>query len=85
MLGNSFLKIGFWEMNVNRKLDLVEKYIKNLSNNEDEKNELYTFISQNADQFLEISERMVVEVKKIKDRYPNNWKEMVAMTMFSTL
>ena len=72
-------------MNVNRKLDLVEKYIRNLSNNENEKNELYVFINQNADQFLEISERMVVEVKKIKDRYPNNWKEMVAMTMFSTL
>ncbi len=85
MFGNSFLKFGFWEMNVNRKLDLVEKYIKNLSNNENEKNELYIFITQNADQFLEISERMVVEVKKIKDRYPNNWKEMVAMTMFSTL
>ena len=72
-------------MNINRKLDLVEKYIKNLSNNEDEKNELYIFISQNSDQFFEISERMVGEVKKIKDRYPNNWKEMVAMTMFSTL
>ena len=85
MFGNSFLKFGFWEMNVNRKLDLVEKYIKNLSKNENEKNELYIFITQNADQFLEISERMVVEVKKIKDRYPNNWKEMVAMTMFSTL
>lgn len=85
MLGNSFLKFGFWEMNVNRKLDLVEKYIKNLSNNENEKNELYIFITQNADQFLEISERMVGEVKKIKDRHPNNWKEMVAMTMFSTL
>ena len=68
-----------------KKLDSVKKYIKNLSNNEDEKNELYTFISQNSDQFFEISERMVSEVKKIKDRYPNNWKEMVAMTMFSTL
>ena len=85
MLGNSFLKFGFWEMNVNRKLDLVEKYIKNLSNNEDEKNELYIFISQNSDQFFEISERMVSEVKNIKDRYPKNWREMVAMTMFSTL
>ena len=85
MFGNSFLKFGFWEMNVNRKLDLVEKYIKNLSNNEDEKNELYIFISQNSDQFFEISERMVVEVKKIKDSHPNSWKEMVAMTMFSTL
>ena len=72
-------------MNVNRKLDLVEKYIKNLSNNENEKNVLYVFITQNADQFLEISERMVYEVKEIKDRHPNNWKEMVAMTMFSTL
>ena len=85
MLGNSFLKFGFWEMNANRRLDLVEKYIKNLSNNENERNELYIFITQNADQFLEISERMVVEVKKIKDRHPNSWKEMVAMTMFSTL
>ena len=85
MFGNSFLKFGFWEMNVNRKLDLVEKYIKNLSNNRNEKNELYIFITQNADQFLEISERMVGEVKKIKDEHPNNWKEMVAMTMFSTL
>ena len=85
MFGNSFLKFGVWEMNANRKLDLVEKYIKNLSNNENEKNELYIFINQNADQFFEISERMVVEVKKIKDRHPNNWKEMVAMTMFSTL
>ena len=72
-------------MKENKKLDSVKKYIKNLSNNEDEKNELYIFISQNSDQFFEISERMVSEVKKIKDRYPNNWKEMVAMTMFSTL
>ena len=85
MFGNSFLKFGFWEMNVNRNLDLVEKYIKNLSNDEDEIDELYIFISQNSDQFFEISERMVDEVKKIKDRHPNNWKEMVAMTMFSTL
>ena len=75
----------FLEMSINRKLDLVEKYIKSLSNNDDEKNELYIFITQNADQFLEISERMVDEVKKIKDWYPNSWKEMVAMTMFSTL
>ena len=73
------------EMSINRKLDLVEKYIKNLSNKEDEKNELYIFICQNSDQFFEISERMVGEVKRIKDRYPNTWKEMVAMTMFSTL
>ena len=72
-------------MNVNRKLDLVEKYINNLSNNEDEKNELYIFISQNSDQFFEISERMVSEIKKIKDRHRNTWKEMVAMTMFSTI
>ena len=72
-------------MKENKKLNSVKKYIKNLSNNEDEKNELYIFISQNSDQFFEISERMVSEIKKIKDRYPNNWKEMVAMTMFSTL
>ena len=85
MLGNYFLKFGFLEMNVKRKLDSVENYIKNLSNNEDEKNELYIFISQNSDQFFEISEKMVNEVKKIKDRHPSTWKEMVAMTMFSTL
>ncbi len=85
MFGNSFLKFGFLEMSINRKLDLIEQYIKNLSNNDEEKNELYIFITQNADQFLEISERMVGEVKKIKDRHPNRWKEMVAMTMFSTL
>ena len=72
-------------MSINRKLALIEKYIKSLSNNDNEKNELYIFITQNADQFLEISERMVGEVKKIKDRHPNSWKEMVAMTMFSTL
>ena len=72
-------------MKENRKLVSVKKYIKNLSNNEDEKNELYIFISQNLDQFFEISERMVSEVKKIRNRHPNNWKEMVAMTMFSTL
>ena len=85
MLRNFFLKFGLLEMNVNRKLNSVKNYIKNLSNNEDEKNELYIFISQNSDQFFELSERMVSEVKKIKDRHPNNWKEMVAMTMFSTL
>ena len=79
------LKFGFLEMKINRKIDLVEKYINSLSNNDGEKKELYIFITQNADQFLEISERMVGEVKKIKERHPNNWKEMVAMTMFSTL
>ena len=72
-------------MNVDKKLESVEKYLKNLSINKYEKNELYIFISQNSDQFFEISEKMVNEVKKIKDRHPNNWKEMVAMTMFSTL
>ncbi len=72
-------------MSINRKIDLIEKYIENLSTNHKEKNELNIFISQNADQFLEISERMVGDIKNIKDRHPNNWKEMVAMTMFSTL
>lgn len=85
MLENCLLKSRLLEMSVNRKLNLIKKYIKSLSNNNNEENELYIFISQNADQFLEISERMVDEVKKIKDRYPNSWKEMVAMTMFSTL
>ena len=85
MLENCLLKSRLLEMSINRKLNLIKKYIKSLSNNNNEENELYIFISQNADQFLEISERMVDEVKKIKDRYPNSWKEMVAMTMFSTL
>ena len=72
-------------MDINKNLDLISEYLENLSNSKNERNELYAFITQNADQFLEISERMVDEVKKIKDRHPNNWKEMVAMTMFSTL
>ena len=72
-------------MDTYKGLDLIAKYLENLSSSNNEKNELYTFITKNADQFFEISERMVVEVKKIKDRHPNNWKEMVAMTMFSTL
>ena len=72
-------------MDANKISNLISKYLENLSSSNNEKNELYTFITKNADQFFEISERMVVEVKKIKDRHPNNWKEMVAMTMFSTL
>ena len=66
-------------------LDTVTKLLETLSLCKDEKHELYIFISQNVDQFFEISESMVIEVKNIKDRYPNNWKEMVALTMFSTL
>ena len=72
-------------METKKSLDLVMKSLDKLSKNEDEKNELYLFISQNLDQFFEISERMVREVKNIKDEYPKNWKGMVAMTMFSTL
>ena len=72
-------------MDANKSLDLIAQYLENLSNSKNERNELYIFVTQNADQFLEISERIVGEVKKIKDRHPNNWKEMVAMTMFSTL
>ena len=72
-------------MKINNSLDSVAKSLENLSQSKDEYNELYTFISENIDQFFEISERMVSEVKNMKDRYPNNWKEMVAMTMFSTL
>ena len=72
-------------MKIKNSLDLVAKSLKKISQSTDERNELYIFISQNIDQFFEISERMVSEVKNIKDRYPNNWKEMVAMTMFSTL
>ena len=72
-------------MKIKNSLDLVAKSLKKISQSTDERNELYIFISQNIDQFFEISERMVSGVKNIKDRYPNNWKEMVAMTMFSTL
>ncbi len=68
-----------------KSLDIVKKTLKELSASEDERNELHLFIVQNLDQFFEISERMVSEVKNIKDRHPKNWKEMVAMTMFSTL
>ena len=72
-------------METKKNLDLIIASLETLLQNEDERNELYLFISQNLDQFFEISERMVKEVKNIKDKYPKNWKEMVAMTMFSTL
>ena len=72
-------------MNTTSNLDSVTKLLESLSLSKEEKNELYIFISKNVDQFFEISESMVSEVKNIKDRYPNDWKEMVAMTMFSTL
>ena len=72
-------------MKTTSSVDLVSKLLENSSLSKDEKNELYIFISQNLSQFFEISERMVSEVKNIKDRHPNNWKEMVAMTMFSTV
>ena len=72
-------------MDNNQNLGLIANYLGNLSKSENERSELYLFISQNLDQFFEISERMVLEVKKIKDGYPEDWKEMVAMTMFSTL
>ena len=70
---------------MNKCLDIVKKSLRNLSQNKDEQNEIYIFISDNADQFFEISERMVCEIKNIRDRHPTSWKEMVAMTMFSTL
>ena len=72
-------------MKVKRNLDLVSNLLEKLSLSEEEQNELYIFISKNIDQFFEISERMVSEVKNIKDRHPNDWREMVAMTMFSTI
>ena len=72
-------------METKNRSDLVIKSLEKLSKSEDERNELYLFIFQNLDQFFEISERMVREVKNIKDNYPKNWREMVAMTMFSTL
>ena len=72
-------------MKVKRNSDLVSNLLEKLSLSEEEQNELYIFISKNVDQFFEISERMVSEVKNIKDRHPNDWREMVAMTMFSTI
>ena len=72
-------------METKKSSDLVINSLDKLSKNKDDINELYLFISQNLDQFFEISERMVREVKNIKDKYPENWREMVAMTMFSTL
>jgi len=72
-------------METKKSLDLVTKSLDKLSKSEDERNELFLFIFQNLDQFFEISDRMVREVENIKDKYPKNWREMVAMTMFSTL
>ena len=72
-------------MDTKKNLDSIIESLETLLQNEDERNEVYLFISQNLDQFFEISERMVKEVKNIKDKHPKNWKEMVAMTMFSTL
>ena len=72
-------------MKVNNNLELVSKSLEKLSISKEEQNELYIFIYKNVDQFFEISERMVSEVKNIKDRHPNDWREMVAMTMFSTI
>ena len=72
-------------MEPKKNLDTVIESLETLFKNEDERNDVYLFISKNVDQFFEISERMVREVKNIKDKYPKNWKEMVAMTMFSTL
>ena len=72
-------------MDTKKSLNLIAKYLENLSKSENERNELYFFISQNLDQFFEISERMVGEVKKLKDRHPNNVKKMVTMSTFSTL
>ena len=72
-------------MNKNISLDLIAVHVENLSKSENERNDLHFFISQNLDQFFEISERMVGEVKKLKDRQTENWKEIVAMTMFPTL
>ena len=68
-----------------KRLNTLASLVKTMVNGKNEQDEIFLFISQNADQFFEISERMVSEVKKIKDRHPNSWKEMVAMTMFSTL
>ena len=70
---------------MDESLDLISKSLEKLCKGKEDSYELYIFIAQNLNQFFEISERMVSEVKNIKDKYPNNWKEMVAMTMFTTL
>ena len=46
---------------------------------------IHAFMKKNIDQFFEISDSVVCEVQDIKSKYPDNWKEMVAMTMFTTL
>ena len=72
-------------MKVKNNLDLVSNLLEKLSPSKEEQDELYIFISKNVDHFFKTSERMVSEVKNIKDRHPNDWREMVAMTMFSTI
>ena len=57
----------------------------NSSLNRHEKNMIHAFMKKNIDQFFEISDSVVCEVQDIKSKYPDNWKEMVAMTMFTTL
>ena len=57
---------GFSEVSTNKILNLIAEYLENLSKSENERNKLYSFISQNLDQLFEISERMVGEVKKKK-------------------
>ena len=72
-------------MKIDNSLELIAKHLEIMSLSKEERDKLFIFISRNLDQFFEINERMVSEVKNIKDSHPNNWKEMVAMTMFSTL
>ena len=46
-------------MDTKKNLDSIIESLETLFKNEDEINEVYLFISQNLDQFFEISERMV--------------------------
>ena len=66
-----------------KNLELVKKNLSNRSLARKEKDEIYTFIFRHFDQFFEISS-WVAEVKKLKGRHPNRWKETVSITMFST-
>ena len=67
-----------------KNLELVKKTLSNRSLTRKDKNEIHTYISRHFDQFFEISESCVAEVKKLKGRHPNRWKETVSITMFST-
>ena len=70
---------------LDKKEEIIISLISKLSISKNDQIIIYKFMVENLDQFYEISEKTVLEVLKIKNNCPANWKEMVAMTMFSTL